>query len=156
MMRSAIGVVAVLLAISLTTSDASAQTRAEGALVTARTLVKAIETSDIELLVAAFDDEATVFMPFLGTPARLRGKSEIRQAFAALFKNVPPQGVSRTINPLEIATQSFGDTAIVTFLLGGPPRPNSQGQAPGGRRTLVLRRVGERWLIVHLHASNVS
>jgi ketosteroid isomerase-like protein len=155
-MQRAIGIVATLLATASTTSDASAQTGADGALITARTLVRAIETSDIDVLVGAFDDEATVFMPFLGTPARLRGKAEIRQAFSALFKNAPPQGVSRTITPLEIATQSFGDTAIVTFLLGGPPRPNSQAQAPGGRRTLVLRRVGDRWLIVHLHASNVG
>jgi len=125
-------------------------------MLTATILVKAIETSNIDLLLGAFDDEATVFMPFAGTPARLRGKAEIRQAFESLFKTAPPTGGVRTITPREVATQLFGDTAIVTFLLGDIPQQPVQGRVVRGRRTLVLRRVQDRWLIVHLHASNVG
>jgi len=43
-----------------------------------------------------------------------------------------------------------GDVAIVTAHL---VRPST---APGtSRRTFVLRKTGDRWLIVHLHASNL-
>jgi hypothetical protein len=41
--------------------------------------------------------------------------------------------------------ETSGDLALVTF------------QVPGGstaRRTFVLRRIGGRWLIAHMHASN--
>ena len=54
---------------------------------------------------------------------------------------------TRTVNlaPAGLAVQLYGDTAIATFHL--------VGQQEVGRRTLVLRRVGARWQIVHLHAS---
>src|SRR5262245_35833834 len=104
-MGRAIGIVATLLAVSLSTSYVRAQSSVDGALDAAATLVKALETSDIQLLVGAFDDEATVFMPLAGAPARLRGKAEIRQAFESLFKSAPPSAAPRTIDPREIATQ---------------------------------------------------
>jgi len=45
----------------------------------------------------------------------------------------------------------LGDVAIVTAHLVRP------ATSPGtSRRTFVLRKIGDRWLIVHLHASNVS
>jgi ketosteroid isomerase-like protein len=46
----------------------------------------------------------------------------------------------------ERETQAFGDTALVTFHL----RTDQLN-----RRTFVLRRDADRWLIIHLHASNV-
>jgi hypothetical protein len=41
--------------------------------------------------------------------------------------------------------EEFGDTAVVTFHLGH--------ETARQRRTLVLRRVGSNWKIVHLHGS---
>jgi hypothetical protein len=44
-----------------------------------------------------------------------------------------------------MTVQTSGDLALVTF------------QIPGGstaRRTFVFRRIGGRWLITHMHASN--
>ena len=54
------------------------------------------------------------------------------------------------ITPADIDAQMYGDVAIVTAHL---VRPST---APGtSRRTFVLRKTGDRWLIVHLHASNL-
>ena len=136
---------AAALALAMLPGAVSAQPAAAGPLDTARALVKAIETADMELLLASFDDDATVFMPTPSTPARVSGKAAIRNAFEPLFKrpaNAPPL----TLTPLDLETQSFGDVALVTFHLGDARR---------SRRTVVLRRSGGRWLIVHLHASNL-
>jgi len=143
------GIVAAVLTTLLRVPGTPAQTPAASPEETAKTLVHAIETNDVELLLGVFDDGATVFMP--GAPqARLSGKTEIRQAFESLFKN----GRRGTITPRDMANQSLGDTAIVTFhieLAAQPGRPVSLA-----RRTLVLHRTGRRWLVVHLHASNLA
>ena len=137
--------VAAALVLAVLPGAVSAQRAASGPLDSARALVTAIETADMELLLASFDGDATVFMPTPSTPARVSGKAAIRQAFEPLFKrpaNAPPL----TLRPLDLESQSFGDVAVVTFHLGDARR---------SRRSVVLRRSGGRWLIVHLHASNL-
>jgi len=151
-----LGILVVVVFASLMTRGTHAQAIESGPLQTLDTLVTAIETSDINLLLEAFDNEATVFMPIVAAPARLSGKVEIRQAFESLFKGRPAGASPQTVTPREIATQSFGDVAIVTFHLGEVPRQPVQGPVQLGRRTLVLRHIGDRWLVVHLHASAVS
>lgn len=44
-----------------------------------------------------------------------------------------------------MTVQTSGDFALVTFQI---VRPST------ARRTFVLKRVGGRWLITHMHASN--
>ena len=140
----AIGLLVALLVVS----GASAQSDTAGrdsALATVQTFIKANETRDLELTVSTFADDATVFFP--GDPqTRVSGKENIRQVFAALFQQ--RTGVI-AIKPTDVAVQLFGDMAIVTAHLERP------ATAPGtSRRTFVVRRTGDRWLIVHLHASN--
>jgi len=140
-----------LVALLLTMTIAStmpAQTTGDrhAAMSAVDTFITANERGDLSLLMSTFADDATVFMP--AEPAsRLAGKTAIQDAFAKLFamRNGPI-----VIRPVDVTVQSLGDVAIVTAHLVRPPT------APGtGRRTFVLRRDGGRWLIVHLHASNM-
>jgi ketosteroid isomerase-like protein len=98
-----------------------------------------------------FADDATAFFPSSplspSMPAmRIQGKNNIAREFEALFKGVGA-GAGGIIQPQNLLMQRFDDTAIVTFHLGT--------DMLRGRRTFVLRRIGSRWKIVHLHASAV-
>jgi ketosteroid isomerase-like protein len=92
-------------------------------------------------------DDVTVFFPGPPFPAaRAQGRVAAQNAFAQLFAQLRQRG-TRTVSlqPVGLAVQLYGDTAIATFHL--------MGQQEVGRRTLVLRRVGARWLVAHMHAS---
>ena len=114
---------------------------------TVQTFIAANERADLPLLMSTFADDATVFMP--GEPAkRLSGSAAIRDAFAALFA---ARRGPIVITPADIQMQMLGDVVIVTAHLVRP------ATSPGtSRRTFVLRKTGDRWLIVHLHASNLQ
>ena len=114
--------------------------------------------ANADALAATFDDDATLFMPFNDFPARLEGKQQIRDVFARLFeplrksKSGPPymQLVAR-----DLQTQRLGDTAIVTFHIGNLPDATATSPTMFSRRTAVLQWKRDRWLIEHLHASNI-
>lgn len=118
----------------------------------------AMINADAGELAALFDDDATLFMPFDSVPQRLEGKEQIRSTFARLFeplrksKSGPPymQLVTR-----DLSTQQLGDTAIVTFHLGSVPDATATAPSMFSRRTVVVQWKGDRWLIQHLHASNM-
>ncbi|HEX7150910.1 MAG TPA: SgcJ/EcaC family oxidoreductase [Thermoanaerobaculia bacterium] len=122
---------------------------AEGPLQPVNAFLNALANADADALVATFHDDATVFLPMTTAPQRMRGKQQIRDAFAPAFTQ---WGKSKRAEPGELETEIHGDTAIVTFHLGKlqPDQPTSFS-----RRTFVLTRKDGRWLIAHLHASNV-
>jgi len=123
----------------------------DDALSIVRTFVKANETANLDLIVSTFDDSATVFFPG-EPPQRASGKAEIRNVFAALFKQ---RKGPITITPRDVNLQEFGDVSIVTAHLVPLPAGPVLEPTVFPRRTFVLRRVGRSWLIVHHHASNV-
>lgn len=122
-----------------------------GALATVRTFIQANETANLDLMVSTFSEEATLFMPVGDAPYRLTGKLQIRAVFAALFKS---RTGPITITPAAVTAQMFGDMAIVTAHLRPVPPTPIKEPLSFARRTFVLRREGDRWLIVHHHASN--
>lgn len=141
---------ALLVLLSMTPSLAQGTTSRDRVMETVQTFIRANETSNLELIVATFDDAATVFFPS-GQAQRATGKAEIRETFARLFR---PRTGPITITPRDVHIQVFDDSAIVTVHLGDlPPMPIGE-PSTFGRRTFVLRQAGDRWLIVHLHASN--
>jgi ketosteroid isomerase-like protein len=91
-----------------------------------------------------FAEEATVFFPINNQPLRANGRAEIATAFAALFGPNYRGGLPK---PENLRVQEFGETAVVTFQFINPNVTS--------RRTIVLRREAGRWLIVHLHGSNI-
>ena len=137
------------LAQSLT--DAAAKTADQTQpLATVQTFIKANTSGDLDLIVSTFAEDATVFFPS-DPPERVSGRARIREAFAVLLKR-RSAGAGPVIKPTDVDVQVMGNTAIVTAHLD---RPSTA--APGtSRRSFVLRREGERWLIVHHHASNLQ
>jgi len=103
---------------------------------------------------ACFADDASVFnpdIPHVASLHRLDGRAAIERTFRAVFEATGAEAdhPSPHILPENVRVQRFSDTAIVTFEFN---RPNGSF----GRRTLVLHHRGARWLIVHIHASNVA
>ena len=96
------------------------------------------------------DDVTAFFPPSARSPYRANGKAEVLGIFQHVFehahtqKSAPPYLV---IEPKEMRIQMMGTVAIVTFMLNDPDL--------FGRRTLVVKKLGDKWLIVHLHASGV-
>ena len=91
-----------------------------------------------------FTEDATVFFPMSDRPLRANGRAEIASTFAALFG---PNYRGGVITPEALEINCLGDAAVVTFQIVNPNVTS--------RRTFVLRREAGRWLIVHLHGSNV-
>lgn len=109
--------------------------------------VAALNAFDAQRLGRTFAEDATIFFPGPPFPAaRAQGRAAIQGAFGQLFAALRQRGTrAANVAPTGLAVQLYGDTAIATFhLLAGQEV---------GRRTLVFRRVGLRWLIVHMHAS---
>ncbi len=113
--------------------------------------IRAFDDLDWETFRHSFSDDATVFYP-RGIPERATGRAEFEKNFKVVFEQIrvgrktPPY---MDIQPRDMATQLFGDTAIATF-----PLDDRVGFV--NRRTIALRRTGAGWKIVHLHASEVA
>ena len=130
--------------------------------------MKAIETADLDLLLSTFHRDATVFMPAAemrwtpdspGSPALLSGVAQIRSAMGTLFAGVRASGKGPqyvVLQPRDEAVQELGDMAIVSFHLGSLPTQPVKEPATFARRSFVLRRDSDRWLIVHHHGSNAQ
>jgi len=101
---------------------------------------------------AFFADDATAFFPpSARDPYRANNKQEILNIFRKVFDHAQQQNATNphiVIEPLDLRIQLAGTTAIVTFTLKDPDL--------FGRRTIVLKKVDDQWLILHLHASGVA
>ena len=139
-----------LLAISLSAPAAQPSVSAEVTQAVTRFLT-AFENIDMPTFIACFADDATVFFPAPEPADRFDGKPAIAQHFSKVFAAIrasasggPPY---HELQPQDLQVTLLGPhAALVTFHLR-----NSQRIA---RRTLVLVKVNDRWLIQHLHASN--
>ena len=104
---------------------------------------------DVERFIEYFAEDATFFFPpgGAGFPSgRIRGKAVIAREFEAAYERFGAgRGARTAIRPLDLVTQYFGDSAVVTFHLGT--------DSERSRRTFVLQRIDARWRIVHVHAS---
>ena len=103
----------------------------------------ALSTGDAKIA-ELFTEDATVFFPRVDRPLRADGRAEIAATFAALFG---PNYRGGVMKPEALEIDCAGDMAVVTFQIVNPNVTS--------RRTFVLRREAGRWLIVHLHGSNV-
>jgi ketosteroid isomerase-like protein len=115
--------------------------------------VRAFENLDWERFRAAFADDATVFFPLPEPPGRFAGRAAVEAQFTRVFEAIRRQSSGgppyHRLPPVDLRIAVLGPSAaLVTFELRNPERV--------GRRTLVLQRENDRWLITHLHASNVA
>jgi Ketosteroid isomerase homolog len=114
----------------------------------------AFENLDIQSFMRCFARDATVFFPVPEPPNLFEGKEAIQDHFEQVFAAIR-QSSNRTnppfhrLVPEHLHVQLLGDASVlVTFQMSNAERL--------ARRTFVFQKRGERWLIVHLHASNVS
>ena len=123
-----------------------AQPQAGSAEAAVAEFIAALNAMDAARLGRLFAEDATIFFPVAPLPIRRIGKPEAMRGFTRLFEALRSRNARMTnAAPRELHIQPYGDVAIATFHL-------TAGQDVG-RRTLVLRRLGGRWLIVHLHSS---
>lgn len=156
----ALSVAIAVLAACITSASAGQNSTAspDPALATAEAFVTALNNADLDALVGTFADDATIFLPFSSSPARVTGKDRIRGAFDSFFRRVRASGQGPPYmrnSPADVHVQHFDGTAVVTFHLGALPDPTAKEPSKFSRRTVVLREVGEKWFIVHMHASNM-
>ena len=111
----------------------------------------AFDNLDWETFRASWASSASAFFPFSDIPERITGKAEVERQFLALFDEAranmsgPPYF---RFEPQKLQVQTFGDSALVTFMLTKERRIS--------RRTLVFVKEGHEWKLVHLHASNIE
>ena len=147
-----------LLLIAMTTLAASASTQdfteSERQVKQATDyFLRAFEDLDMQRFIECFAEDASVFFPAPEPPSRFDGKQAIQRHFEQVFAAIRQSSVSsiapfHRLVPEHLQVQVVGDTAaVMTFQLTNAERV--------ARRTLVLQKRGDRWLIVHLHASNL-
>jgi len=93
-------------------------------------------------------DDATAFLPFASSAARISGRDQILAALRPLFEAEQRRGSVLHLVARDVQVQRLSDRAAVISFDVGNERVHS-------RRTLVLSFVSGRWRIVHLHASNL-
>lgn len=118
-----------------------------------RAFLRAFENCDLAAMESAFAPGATNFDRAPREPGDLslyRRKAGMpagmRQLALALPKTKPGPPYHR-VEPSNLVVDRHGDLAIATFELDAADNL--------GRRTVVLQRQTGRWMIVHIHASNV-
>ena len=99
---------------------------------------------------ASFAEDVTMFFPDGPFPqGRVEGKQAVTAAFHSFFAMAKERGATRlNIQPLDMKVQNYGAFAVASFHL--------RGNGNIGRRSLVLRREGSEWRIVHFHASSLE
>jgi ketosteroid isomerase-like protein len=120
----------------------------------AQTFLRDFENLDWDRFRQSFADDATVFFPVPEPPRRFSGRAEIERQFRRVFAAIRANSTSAAapfhrLSPVGLHCSPIStDAALVSFTLENEQRV--------GRRTLIWRRIGNRWRITHLHASNVD
>lgn len=118
----------------------------------ARRFIVAFNNLDMTAFLDLFADDATIIHPPSGPPRtfpkRVQGKQEIHRTFQVVFDLIRGGRTTapyQDLQPRDLLIQEYDGLAVLTFHLGTDTRVS--------RRTLVFRRIGSDWKIVHLHAS---
>ena len=118
---------------------------------------QAFETGDLETLGELFwhDERLTVFWPCPERAFRIDGWSQWQSSlkgFTSLVSQLPPGAVNMEIRQPSINLME--DVAIVTnYWVLTMLIPEGGSQIMQGRSTMVWKKIEEKWVIVHAHAS---
>ncbi len=120
--------------------------------------IESIDSMEDKGVAISYADAATAFYPHSFAQRRLDGKTAImtiqQQGFEAIRQALPQNTdfstVSLQLKPQDFNINILGETiALVTW---HSPRPNHIM----GRRTAVMQKIKGKWLILHMHASNMG
>ena len=118
---------------------------------------QAFETGDLETLGELFwhDERLTVFWPCPERAFRIDGWSQWQSSlkgFTSFVSKLPPGAVNMEIRQPSINLME--DVAIVTnYWVLTMLIPEGGSQIMQGRSTMVWKKIEEKWVIVHAHAS---
>jgi ketosteroid isomerase-like protein len=131
-------------------STKSSKTDSVEVISTANSFVDAFSNLRWEEFRQFFAEEAAAFFPpSANHPTRAENREEVLNIFKKVFENAKQHNKSKIdIQPKEVRIQMLSDCAIVSFHLNDPDL--------FGRRTIILQKQKDKWLIVHLHASGVT
>lgn len=119
-----------------------------------RKFLEVFERLDFERFASCFlhTDEVTIILPSTTRRVIYRGWPAVERAWQEVFQDekYTSQAGRIKLMPSDLTIQVFGEAAICTFLV------NSDPPAIAHRRTFVFLRREGRWLIVHLHGSNLD
>jgi uncharacterized protein (TIGR02246 family) len=143
---------AVLIAIAPAAAAApeAASTEEDSVAKVVDSLILALNDADVNGFTSLFAPDATLFFPLPSLPLRLEDRQQITTAFGAFFEAVRrerPAPPYMNLVPLGTRIQMLGTVAVATF--------HFKGEELVSRRTVVLQKRSGKWLIVHLHASNL-
>jgi ketosteroid isomerase-like protein len=136
------------------TSLSTQRARADSAAVASslQRFLTAFENLDWPAFRAAFSDSATIFQPSPEMAERVEGPrgidSTFQRVFADIRKNASGGPPYHRLEPANLRIQPLSEgIVLVTFQLRNAERL--------ARRTVVFRKEGAEWRILHLHASNM-
>ena len=110
----------------------------------------AFKSMDQERFDQFFAPDVTMFFPDGPFPAtRVEGREAVLAAFHEFFALARKRGrTALNIAPLDQRVQLYGEVAVVSFGL--------ESDEAVGRRSIVLRKIGNDWRIAHFHASSID
>ena len=108
----------------------------------------ALNALDVARMDAAFTDDVTAFVP-VAQADEVVGHAALTRIFTVFADRTRLATPRLNLVPEDEQIAVSHDLAIVTFQIRDRAPPMTH------RRTFVFRRVGDRWLISHFHASDL-
>lgn len=111
-------------------------------------MLDALNRRDWPTFRASLDENVVAFLDRPASGERRDGRAEVEAMFRRLFppEGAPPAPVANPIRPEKLIAMPLGEAVVITF------------QFPDGdlisRRTVVLRKTGSAWRVVHIHGSS--
>jgi len=109
----------------------------------------ALNALDVERMDAAFTEDVTAFVP-TAQADEVVGRAAVTRIFRVFADRTRLSSSRLNLVPEDERITSSGALAVVTFQIRDTAPPVTH------RRTFVFRRVGDRWLISHFHASDLA
>ncbi|MEO8621257.1 MAG: nuclear transport factor 2 family protein [bacterium] len=143
-------VVALLFAISCVAPAhiTSAQSPEQAVRSAMANFMDALNALDVERMDAAFTDDVTAFVPTAQADEAV-GRAQVTRIFRTFADRLRPTTPRLHLAPEDERVEASSTLGVVTFQIHDAAPPVTH------RRTFVFRRVGDRWLISHFHASDV-
>jgi hypothetical protein len=117
--------------------------------------ITAFNALDWDTFRSCLADSVSLFNPDIPGAVslhRLDGRAEVERNFRVVFDLAAasgPEPRGPNIHPEHISLQQFPDTAVLTFEF-------RRSERSFGRRSMFLARQNGTWVVLHIHASNVS